>query len=530
MTIVYIEVKPFKLGNRELAKAYDTLKRQRKIKGAENQNLTKFTQKAQYIKQNHRYIPLRIQEDKLQALVDRAHLTESDIRAARGKTSRDITALERDLEENEALTEYKYPTLPLIPTGNVVESIKQTISMMDGKQENLFENSFQAGGVDNIDISMATPIDPDEFETEPETPVRGRAQTTLGLLGSNFASRLAEVSTIADESINTSEKQEPEPKKVFMADQSDKAKQIKMDGTASIPIWHKTGSDDLDNLRNYVRDMRRAKELKILANDSMLINASLVKSGRTKLYAEIPKEAESSVTEFVKYLQTAYGMSKIERIKELHKIKQEQNENPHSYLSRVINSYYEAKGTGKKTIEDIKKHETEPDEIIAIYLKGLRNPQVRIQVKSRLDELELDKIAKVTKNIETAMKDSDDRQTVNQIDEVNDKLNVLAINGKFKMKRRSDNPNWRNKSNKYQAPKRWPTTRSAIGGTKIKCYKCGRLGHVANNCRVGKSYGTQNKQYNNAAGQKKPLKCFKCQKFGHYARNCRSTGNKFKSR
>ena len=49
MTIVYIEVKPFKLGNRELAKAYDTLKRQRKIKGAENQNLTKFTQKAKTI-------------------------------------------------------------------------------------------------------------------------------------------------------------------------------------------------------------------------------------------------------------------------------------------------------------------------------------------------------------------------------------------------------------------------------------------------------------------------------------------------
>ena len=277
MTIVYIEVKPFKLGNRELAKAYDTLKRQRKLKGAANQNLTSFIQKAQYIKQNHRYIPLRILEDKLQALVDRAHLTESDIRAARGKTSRDITALEKDLEEDEALTEYKYPSLPLISTGNVVESIKQTISMMDGKQENLFENSFQAGGVDNIDISMATPIDPDEFEAEAETPARGRAQSTLGLLSSNFASRLAEVSSIADESINTSEnsqnnQQQPEPKKVFMANETDETKtsKIKMDGTASIPIWHKTGSDDLDNLRNYVRDMRRAKELKILANDSKL--------------------------------------------------------------------------------------------------------------------------------------------------------------------------------------------------------------------------------------------------------------------
>ena len=131
------------------------------------------------------------------------------------------------------------------------------------------------------------------------------------------------------------------------------------------------------------------------------------------------------------------------------------------------------------------------------------------------------------------MKESDDRETINQIDEVNDKLNVLAINGRFKMKRRSDNPNWRNKTDKYQAPKRWPMTRTSTNNSKVKCYKCGKLGHVANNCRIGRSYGTQNKRYNNSTGQKQKtgqFKCYKCGKYGHYARNCRSAGNKFKSR
>ena len=131
------------------------------------------------------------------------------------------------------------------------------------------------------------------------------------------------------------------------------------------------------------------------------------------------------------------------------------------------------------------------------------------------------------------MKESDDRETINQIDEVNDKLNVLAINGRFKMKRRSDNPNWRNKTDKYQAPKRWPMARNSTNNSKVKCYKCGKLGHVANNCRIGRSYGTQNKRYNNSTGQKQKtgqFKCYKCGKYGHYARNCRSAGNKFKSR
>ena len=562
MTIVYLEVKPFKLGNRELAKAYDTLKRQRKLKGAGNQNLTKLGEKAYYIKQNHRYIPLRIQESKLEALVERNHLTESDIRAARGKTSRDLTALEKDLEDTEALPEYNYPALPLISTGDVVNSIKQTISMMDGKSENLFENSFSKQGVDNIDISMAVPIDPDEFEEVPETPVRSRAMTAagslLGTTGSSFAERMAEVASNDEEKTteaapspifpaqptvpkvpsvfgNPSNKQfspqkgQPKPSLVLTSNES--TSNIKMDGTASIPIWHKTGSDDLDNLRNYVRDLKRAKELQIMAKDSMLINASLVKSGRTKLYAELPKEAESSITKFIAYLQTAYGLTKIDRIKELQKIRQEHNENPHTFLSRVINTYYEAKGITKKTTSEIKEDPSEPDEIIAIYLKGLRNPQVRIQVKARLDDLDLDNIAKVTKNIESAWKDSEEKLGVNKIDEaceVCEDMRVLSINNKSRFRRRSDNPNWRNKTNVYQAPKNWSVVKGKSNG-KFKCYKCHKYGHLASACRSKKTLSTNDKRKPVPGPKPNNPKCFKCGRMGHYARNCRSTG-KFKSR
>ena len=561
MTIVYLEVKPFKLGNRELAKAYDTLRRQRKLRGAGNQNLTSFSEKAYYIKQNHRYIPLRIDESKLEALVERNHLTESDIRAARGKTSRDLTALEKDLEDEEALPEYNYPALPLISTGDVVNSIKQTISMMDGKSDNLFENSFSKQGVDNIDISMAVPIDPDEFEEVAETPVRSRALTAagslLGTTGSSFADRMAEVaakeeekaaeaapspilpaqpnvpmvpSVFANPSNNqfSPQKSQPKPSLVLTSTESN----IKMDGTASIPIWHKTGSDDLDNLRNYVRDLKRAKELQIMAKDSMLINASLVKSGRTKLYAELPKEAESSIAKFIAYLQTAYGLTKIDRIKELQKIRQDHNENPHTFLSRVINTYYEAKGVAKKTTSEIKQDLSEPDEIIAIYLKGLRNPQVRIQVKARLDDLDLDNIAKVTKNIESAWKDSEEKLGVNKIDEaceICEDMRVLSINNKSRFKRRSDNPSWRNKSNVYQAPKNWSVVKGKSKG-KFKCYKCQKYGHLASECRSKKTFSA-NDNRKPVSGQKlSGPRCYKCGRLGHYARNCRSTGNKFKSR
>ena len=103
MTIVYLEVKPQKLSNRELAKVYETLKRQGLVTDEEDRKLTTNTGKSYYVRTNHRYVTIRIPQSKLDAFVERTKIDDSDIRTVRGGISRDLTALEQQLEEDEAV-------------------------------------------------------------------------------------------------------------------------------------------------------------------------------------------------------------------------------------------------------------------------------------------------------------------------------------------------------------------------------------------------------------------------------------------
>ena len=125
MTIIYLEVKPHKLSNRELAKVFETLKRQGQVSDAEDKQLKTTTGKSYYVRQNHKYVTIRIQQDKIDAFVERTKIDDSDIRSVRGGISRDLTALEQQLEEDEAAPDYNYPSLPLVPTGDPHKSIQQ---------------------------------------------------------------------------------------------------------------------------------------------------------------------------------------------------------------------------------------------------------------------------------------------------------------------------------------------------------------------------------------------------------------------
>ena len=177
---------------------------------------------------------------------------------------------------------------------------------------------------------------------------------------------------------------------------------IKLD--TIVPVW-KTGQTDQEetqNLRNYIRDMRRMQALKVTKNEPVLINASLVKSGKTYLYEELPKEAEESIDGFVSYLQTAYGDNQVELIAKLQAIKQGLNENPYTYLSRLLNMYYESKGLEKKTVDEAEKG-VEMSEILSLYIKGLSNPETRKILKCELSKLDLSNLPLKTLNITRAL-------------------------------------------------------------------------------------------------------------------------------
>ena len=462
MTIIYLEVKPQKLSNRELAKVYDTLKRQGLVKDEEDRKLTTNTGKSYYVRTNHRYVTVRIQEEKLDAFVERTKIDDSDIRTVRGGISRDLTALEQQLEEDEAAPNYVYPSLALIPTGNVNQSILQTIQQMDTLPHNLEENTKQPV---NMNVTLSTLYEPDEEATD-----------------------LSDISVIAGEENQNSVKEEPEaeqkgaqtnqqenntevPVLITTQDNTEKSvgSDLRLDAGLSIPIWKKgrDRQEEILNTRMFIRDLKRLKSLGVLKKEALLINATLVKSGRTQLYEELPAEAETSVDELAKYLQKAYGMNRFDMLKELQNVKQGPTENPHAFLSRVINLFYEAKGKTKKTLDDIKKSEEETYEIVGIFWRGLFDERVKVALKQRMDNLTIDDLADVTKNIESSYKDIQSA-SINMIDEKVDETtratSVLHINrnqnGNFKFKKRNFNRRYGN----------------------FNCYACGKPGHYARDC------------------------------------------------
>ena len=304
---------------------------------------------------------------------------------------------------------------------------------------------------------------------------------------------------------------------VFLPEESDEAPveieinagtvDMKLDTASAIPVWKKgsTEKEEVQNIRNYIRDMRRIEALKIVKSEPVLINASLVKSGRTNIYEELPKEAEKSIDGFVAYLQTAYGLTQVDMLKELQEIRQGAKENPYSYLSRIVNMFYEARGEEKKTLDEVQGIEADRAEILQIYLKGLYDNRVRTTLKSQLHTLDIGgTLPLLTKNIQKAVNE-------------NNELTVNAVygNGRRRFGRR--------RVRFARSDPRNNSDQSRKGKKDVECYNCHKKGHMARDCRLPKSVkGGQSRDQ----AEKKQGLCFVCNKPGHYARDCRSkTGN-----
>ena len=191
-------------------------------------------------------------------------------------------------------------------------------------------------------------------------------------------------------------------------------------------------------------------------------------------------------------------------LKELQEIRQGARENPYSYLSRIVNMFYESRGEAKKPLHEVQTIEKDREQILQIYLGGLYDSRVRTALRSQLHTLDIGgTLPMLTKNIQQAVKDN------SELD-----INVIYGNGKrtfgqrkFKKFTKFELKNSRNKG--YEEKK------------EIECYNCRRKGHMARDCRAPKSdnSGRNRGQHDRKqAGQA----CFLCGKPGHYARDCRS--------
>ena len=548
MVLIFVQLKPFKLGNRELASYWNRLYNQNKI-DPEHTHLRTNTEKAAYVKKHCQYIELRLQEEKFQGLRERAGLDTDDFKLITTGVNRNLTLLEAKLDQG---LEERIESLPqkakvVSQDKDILQQVEE-IAELDQKEFNKVSssNSFEA----LLDMSMAVEVDPDTMEIEPKVTDAG-TQATVSMSNSGQQT-MSSAQTVG---VQTSDENKEDLREDPAKDNSGGAgpirgggnanqgglkcytvsAEMKLDTGSSIPIWRKANneSDEMTNLRQYIRDMLRFKQLGLLENDAVLINASLVKSGRTDVYAEMPKDAEEDVTKFIKYLKVAYGLSAVELLKELQSIKQDSNESPHTFLSRVINLYYEARNETKKSIEEIKGNVLESNEIVRLFLSGLRDPRVRIAVRSRLDDLRLDTLAKAARNAQMALKESSAlgvnhvaaTEPAFSVDQITDKVKVMNINSGNRGR-----PFQRGRSRTWNRTGTTQNQRSVrVQQKNVECFKCKRTGHIAKNCRVG---GNNSRFQNQRRFQEKSVSfkpkpkasfsCYGCGKPGHYAKDCRA--------
>ena len=271
---------------------------------------------------------------------------------------------------------------------------------MDKDPKNLEE------GTGDMDITLSAPMEMDQLEEKVDfgTDKLNESDDWLDL-NQTVSHQLTQQTTTM--SIEPTEREELP---VFGTEITETSKtDFKLDATGSIPVWT-TGTsprERTENIRCYIRDLRRIRSLKIIKNEALLINASLTKSGKTALYEELPLEAESSIDKFIEYLSVAYGLTRLDLMRNLQNIRQLPQENPHSFLSRVITSYYESKMESKKTLKKIAENEHERFQIARLFVDGLKDQRVRISIESRLDQINFIDLAKMAKNVESAYQKDD---------------------------------------------------------------------------------------------------------------------------
>ena len=268
-------------------------------------------------------------------------------------------------------------------------------------------------------------------------------------------------------------------------------KDIKLD--TILPVWKKgqTDQEETQNLRQYIRDMRRMQALEITKNEAVLINASLAKSGKTYLYEELPREAEISIDGFVAYLQTAYGDDRVELIHKLQAIKQGRNENPYTFLSRLVNMYYESKGLPKKTLDEA-GNGNDKEEIMSLYINGLYNPETRKILKCELSKLDLVNLPQKTLNITRAL----EPQTTFSVNNIND--TEYRDNESDSSEDENDCYHVSKNDRRYVTRKRHETKKRS---ERRQCFNCGSPNHIIRHC-----------PYDDI--------CHICDKEGHTSRNC----------
>ena len=531
--LLYLQVNPKKLSEKKVGQVYDRLNKRGKIV-ARHSTYVNTVDKVWYITRNYKFVDIYIEKGKLKEFIDTFKLDLSDFKNVRGGNASDIRTLSEQTRAqlDESDLSFKLPARKIkSEVGDSLEkSILDTVEELVKDEANMTEEQkleesllAEDGNEDLIDVS--TMADMSEIVGD-SAPFNSQVSfdVSRSMLNSGFD----------DSTVHTQKKDTvmPESKniEVLTADENKSKTDIKLDATASIPVWRKSSDPDENNrlVEMYIRDLGRIKQLDIGKNDAWLINASLVKSNRTDLYIELPAKADSDISEFIKYLKAAYGLSKVAKRRALNNIKQGSTESPHAFLSRIVNTYYDVRGEQRKTLDAIEADKNQKYDIMSLYLKGLNNPKVRVTIKQSIGDITLPNLSTITRDIVEALYDDDQSTAVNmvlegntvintKVDDLSKKLESLSVNlAKFKYdsnygskpagkqnyqsnRNKNYHPYSQNKHNQYNQPKGQnqnskqdkkvqngqnhadlPPKNTVFRGS---CYYCGKPGHSKRYCK-----------------------------------------------
>ena len=301
-----------------------------------------------------------------------------------------------------------------------------------------------------------------------------------------------QLSTLSAGDVTMNEEPKNEKNQGVSKSNSVMVSQIKLDAKTSVPIWH-SSPDPTQNqvlLDNYLADLKRVKKLNIFENDQVLIFSSVNSSNKTHIFNELPTEAQDNLDKFSEYVRKAYGRSYLKIRQGLANLEQFPSESIYTFFYRTINTYYRARDSEPKGLNEIDNNAVERNDIVYYFVKGLKDENVRKTVRTQLINIDFKKLPESVKNLsELVASNEADKMQVNTISskpmidlqnelkELSSTLKQVLIVQKPKPYFKKFQPN--NKRSKYYTSQR-PMSR--YKKETRKCYKCGKQGHLIKDC------------------------------------------------
>ena len=234
----------------------------------------------------------------------------------------------------------------------------------------------------------------------------------------------------------------------------DPIRKIKID----VPILK--NAENYERLKVYVNDLKTFKEI-MKWSDAEIIFGSLTRSELTELRMCMSDEQQTDLQKFISFLYSNYGISESKIWTELREIRQKNHESPLAFWHRLVNLYYQARGSSKPAaITDVSQQK----EIQNLYLNGLLDENLRLHVLTR--EIAFDQLASEVNKVHTVL---------NELKSVKNGMEVMHISSRGRSPFRGTD--YRNRSNSRSRER---------SSSERRCFKCGRVGHIRAQCQASR--------------------------------------------